>query len=419
MPSFRYQPRVVDSELARRLNAAGAVAIEGPKACGKTETARQLAASEALLDVDANARQALATDPALVLDGATPRLLDEWQLEPAVWNHVRRAIDERRQPGQFILTGSAVPADDITRHTGAGRITRLRMRPMTLFEVGRSSGGISLAQLLSGEPARAADCGLTVADIAHEIAVGGWPGFRNMEPAAALRAVRDYLDEIRRVEIGTVDGTRRDPAKVGQLLRSLARNVATYAAATTLARDTGGADGPLKDDTVRQYVDALRRLMVVEEQPAWAPHLRSTYVLRSAVKRHFVDPSLAVAALRATPERLLRDLNLLGFLFESLVVRDLRVYAQAADADVLQYRDSNGLEVDAIVETADGRWSAFEIKLGSGQVDDGAASLKRFVKQIDTDQCGAPVALGVIVATGYGYVRDDGVMVIPLGTLGP
>jgi len=419
MSSFRYQPRVLDRELAGRLSAAGAVAIEGPKACGKTETARQLAASEALLDVDANARHALAVDPALVLDGATPRLLDEWQLEPAIWNHVRRAIDERRRPGQFILTGSAVPADDITRHTGAGRIARLRMRPMTLFEVGRASGEISLAGLLAGEPARASDSGLTVADVALEIALGGWPGFRHLQPAAAQRAVRDYLEEIRRVEVSELDGTRRNPAKVGQLLRSLARNTATHAAATTLAKDAGGADGPLKDDTVRGYLDALRRLMIIEDQPAWAPHLRSTYALRSAAKRHFVDPSLAVAALRATPERLLRDIKLLGFLFESLVVRDLRVHAQAADGEVLQYRDSNGLEVDAIVETADGSWSAFEIKLGSGQVEDGAASLKRFLKRIDTGRCGHPAALGVIVSTGYGYTRDDGIHVIPIGALGP
>ncbi len=414
-----YQPRVVDEELAARLSATGAVVIEGPKACGKTATARQIAASEALLDVDASARRAVGVDPALVLDGATPRLIDEWQLEPALWNHVRRAIDDRKTPGQFILTGSAVPADDITRHTGAGRITRLRMRPMTLFELGASSGGISLAALLAGEPVRSTDPGLTVADLARDIALGGWPGFRGLALAQALRAVRDYLDEIRRVDVSSVTGTRRDPNKVGQLLRSLARHTATYATATTLANDAGGADGPLKDDTAREYLDALARLMIVEDQPAWAPHLRSRYVLRSAVKRHFVDPSLAVAAMRATPERLLQDLNLLGLLFESLVVRDLRVYAQAVDAQVLQYRDSNGLEVDAIIETADGRWAAFEIKLGPGLLDQGAASLNRFARQIDTDKCGSPAALGVITGTGYGYVRDDGINVIPIGALRP
>ncbi len=418
MPAL-YRSRIVDGELVARLQGTGAVAIEGPKASGKTATARQIAASEVLLDIDANARQAAAVDPALVLAGATPRLIDEWQLEPAIWNYARRAIDDRGRPGQFILAGSAIPADEISRHTGAGRITRLRMRPMTLFEVGQSSGEVSMAGLLAGDHSHSVAPDLTISDLAREIAVGGWPGFRDLSVDRALHAVRDYLEEIRRVDVSRVEGGRRDPTKVGQLLRSLARNVGTYAAATTLARDTGGADGPLKDDTVRGYLDALERLMIVEDQPAWAPHLRSRYTLRSAAKRHFVDPSLAVAALRATPERLLGDMKLLGFLFESMVVRDLRVYAQAADARVLQYRDSHGLEVDAIVEAADGRWAAFEVKLGSGQVEEAVANLQRFVKQIDLEMCGSPAVLGVIVGTGYGYRREDGITVIPIGALGP
>ena len=401
------------------MSAVGAVVIEGPRACGKTATARQIAASEVLLDVDSNARAAIEVDPALVLDGPTPRLLDEWQIEPAIWNHVRRAIDDRSGPGQFILTGSAVPPDDITRHTGAGRISRLRMRPMSLFETGRSSGGISLSELLEGSVSPVADPGLSVAGLAKEIALGGWPGLRGRSVEDALLAVRDYLEEIARVDVGRVDGTQRDPSRVTRLLASLARNVATHAAATTLAEDTGGADGPLKDDTVREYLAALERLMVVEDQPAWAPHLRSKHRLRTASKRHFVDPSLAVAALGATPDRLLGDLNLLGFLFESLVVRDLRVYAQATGARVSQYRDSGGLEVDAIVEAGDGRWMAFEVKLGQGQIDAAAASLERFAARIDTARCGSPALLGVIVATGYGYRRKDGVAVIPIGALGP
>jgi len=414
-----YQPRIVDQELVARLGAVGAVVIEGPRACGKTATARQIAASEVLLDVDANARQAIAVDPALVLDGPTPRLIDEWQIEPAIWNHVRRAIDDRSDRGQFILTGSAVPPDDITRHTGAGRITRLRMRPMSLFETGRSTGRVSLAELLEGTVSASSDPGLTVTDLAEEIALGGWPGLRGRGVADGLLAVRDYLDEIARVDISRVEATHRDPNRVARLLASLGRNVATHAAATTLAKDTGGADGPLKDDTVREYLGALERLMVIEDQPAWAPHLRSSYRLRTAPKRHFVDPSLVVAALRATPDRLLGDLNLLGFLFESLVVRDLRVYAQAVDAQVSQYRDSGGLEVDAIVEAGDGRWMAFEVKLGHGQIDDAAASLTRFAERIDTARCGRPALLGVIVATGYGYRRKDDVAVIPIGALGP
>lgn len=416
---MRYQARVVDTELATRLTSTGAVVIEGPKACGKTATARQIAASEVLLDVDDNAREAVAVAPALVLDGAVPRLIDEWQTEPAIWNHIRRAVDSRQLPGQFILTGSAVPADDITRHTGAARITRLRMRPMSLFETGHSTGALSLGGLLDGAPSDSPDPGLTVAAIAERVAVGGWPGHRGRTVGQSLQALRDYLDEIRRVDIVRVDRTRRDPQKVGRLLSSLARNVATTVAVTTLAADTSGADGALKDDTVREYLTALERLMIIEDQPAWAPHLRSKSILRSAPKRHFVDPSLAVAALRATPDHLLRDLHLFGFLFESMVTRDLRVYAQANDSVVLHYRDNTELEVDAIVQAANGRWAAFEVKLGHGQIEEAAANLLRFATRVDTRKCGAPSALAVIVGTGYGYIRNDGVVVIPIGALGP
>ena len=417
-----YRPRIVDPELATRLAATGAVVIEGPKGCGKTATARQLARSEVLLDVDENARRAIAIDPSLVLDGPVPRLFDEWQLEPTLWNHLRRAVDARQQPGQFILTGSAAPTDDITRHTGAARITRLRMRPMSLFETGHATGAISLAALLAGEAARSPESTLTVTDLATLVVIGGWPGNLTRTSAQAMQASRDYLDEIRRVDLSRVDRSTRDPGKVGRLLRALARHVATEASLATLMADTvgvDGADGELARDTVRDYLDALERVMIIEDQPAWAPHLRSRSRIRNAAKRHFVDPSLAAAALRATPARLLADLNALGLLFESLVVRDLRVYAQAADATVLHYRDNTGLEVDAIVEVSDGQWAAFEVKLGQGQVDSAAASLLTFATRVDTAKCGAPAALGVITAAGYGYRRPDGVHVIPVGALGP
>lgn len=414
-----YAPRIVDAELKDRLASSGAVLIEGPKACGKTATARQVAASEVLLDVDRQAREAIAVDPMLVLEGAAPRLIDEWQIEPAIWNYVRRLIDERGAPGQFILTGSAVPADDVVRHTGAGRISRLRMRPMSLAETGQSTLNVSLSELMRGGSPRSPASGLKVREIANLISVGGWPGHAQLTVTRALRAVRDYLDEIRRVDISRVDGSSRDPVRVGRLLRSLARNVATAATATTLAADAGGADGALTDDTAREYLSALERLMIVEDQPAWAPHLRSKSILRSAPKRHFVDPSLAVAALRATPERLLKDLNLFGFLFESLVIRDLRIYAQANDASVFHYRDNTDLEIDAVVEAADGRWAAFEIKLGVGRIDEGAANLLKFAERVDVKKTGKPAALAVITSTGYGYVRDDGIGVIPIGALGP
>jgi predicted AAA+ superfamily ATPase len=414
-----YRPRVVDAELRDRLASSGAVVIEGPKACGKTATARQVAASEVLLDVDANARQAVAVDASLVLDGAAPRLIDEWQVEPAIWNHIRRAVDARGRRGQFILTGSAVPSDDITRHTGAGRLTRLRMRPMSLFESGHSSGAVSLLRMLEGKRLRSTDSKLSIAEVASVVAVGGWPGHLGLSAARSLQAVRDYLEEIRRVDVGRVDGRRRDPENVARLLRALARHAATPVSAATLAADAGGADGALDAETVRDYLSALTRLMIVEDAPAWAPRLRSRSILRRAPVRHFADPSLAVAALRASPERLLGELNVLGQCFESLVVRDLRVYAQAADARVLHYRDNTGLEVDAIVETADGRWAAFEVKLGSGHVETAAKNLRRFVERVDTSKSGAPQALAVVTATGYAFVRDDGVSVIPIGALGP
>ncbi|MGI9189148.1 MAG: ATP-binding protein [Longimicrobiaceae bacterium] len=414
-----YHARVVDAELSSRLSSTGAVVIEGPKACGKTATARQFAVSEVLLDVDENARRAVAVDPTLVLDGDAPRLIDEWQIEPAIWNHIRRTVDNRRKPGQFILTGSAVPADDVIRHTGAARITRLRMRPMSLYEMGHSTGEISLQGLLEAIPPRTSDPGVTVADLAERVAVGGWPGHRDLSTQQTLRWVRDYLEEIRRVDVGRIDATRRDPEKVGRLLRSLARNVATTVAVTTLGTDAGGSDGAIKDDTIRDYLEALERLMIVEDQPAWAPHLRSRSILRTASKRHFVDPSLAVAALRATPDRLLADLNLFGFLFESLVVRDLRVYAQSADATVFHYRDNTDLEIDAIVEATDGHWGAFEVKLGTGQVEEAASNLLKFAARVDTSKCGKPGVLGVITAAGYGYVRPDGVAVLPIAALAP
>lgn len=417
---MRYLPRIADGELETRLRVTGAVVIEGPKACGKTATARQVAASEVLFDVDEQARAAARLDASLVLEGATPRLIDEWQIEPSIWNHVRRAVDDRGEPGQFILTGSAVPADDVTRHTGAGRLTRLRMRPLSLFESGHSSGDVSLRGLFEDEPARGPDRGMDLRGVAERVCAGGWPGFRRLDAAAAARAVRDYLAEVRRVDITRVDGVRRDPALVGRVLRSIARNVSTEATLRTLSRDAvGGDDGSPHVETVRSYLGALERLMVVEDQPPWAPHLRSKAVLRRSSKRHFTDPSLAAAALGASPDALLRDVELLGFLFESMAVRDLRVYAQPLDARVLHYRDNYGIEVDAIVETADGRWGAVEIKLGQGRIDQAAEGLLRFREQVDTDRSGTPAFLAVVVGGGYAYRRPDGVDVVPLTALGP
>ncbi len=420
-----YWPRVADRELRQRLARSGAVLIEGPRACGKTATARQVAASAVMLDADLSARRAVTVDPGFVLQGARPRLIDEWQIEPEIWNHVRHAVDKRPGRGHFILTGSAVPPDDITRHTGAGRISRLRLRPMSLFELRRSTGEISLGRLLAGAPVPASRAEFTVHELAELVCVGGWPGHLGssgedppLSPNDAMAENRDYLGEVCRTDIRRVDGSGRDPARVGRFLQSLARNVSTHASMATLARDAGGPDQRIDNRTANSYMTALGRLMVAEDQPPWAPHLRSRSRLRTAPRRHFVCPSLAVAALSAGVEHVLHDFEWFGFLFESMVIRDLRVHAQANGASVYHYRDNTDLEVDAVVDAGPGRWAAFEVKLGAGRVDEAARTLLKFADRVDTERCGEPAALGVIVGSGYGYRRPDGVGVIPVGGLG-
>jgi hypothetical protein len=415
---WAYLPRVVDAELRKRLAANGAVLVEGPKACGKTETARQQAASEVLVDIDLAAREAASIDPGLILEGDVPRLIDEWQVVPAIWNRVRREVDARKAAGQFVLTGSATPADDVTRHTGAMRFGRVRMRPMSLYELGRSTATISLKELLDGGASSSPDPGLTIADLVDEVVMGGWPGIRHLSIDDAAQAVRDYLEQIRRTDIDLVDGVNRDPVRVGAVLRSVARHTATQATLSTLATDSGESGTPLTRETVGTYLAALTRLMIVENVEAWNTHLRSSHQLRTSQTRHFVDPSLAVAALGASREMLVEDLNFFGLLFESLVVRDLRVYAQAIDGNVFHYRDQTGLEVDAIVDTGE-RWGAFEVKLGANRIAEAATNLLKFARRVDTSKRGEPAVLGVVVGSGYGYVRPDGVHVIPIGALAP
>lgn len=411
-----YRPRLIDAELTAALDAVGAVVLEGPRAVGKTESGRHAVRSEVRVDTPA-ARQAFAADPRLLLDGATPRLIDEWQVEPDLWNEVRHTVDRRQDKGQFILAGSAVPRDDPARHPGAGRFIHLRMRPMTLAETGHSTGWVSLAAVLAGQGASAGDPGLRVADLAERIVVGGWPGHLDLSATPAMRAMAGYIEDTCRVDLQRLDGVRRDPRSVRRLIDSLARNIATPASLESLAADANGADGTMLPETVGSYLHALDRLMVTEDLPAWRPSLRSRARLRAAAVRHFADPSLATAALNAGPSRLLRDLGWMGFLFESLVVRDLRVYAQPLDGRLSHYRDSNGLEADAIIELPDGRWAAFEIKLGSSPavVDAAAAGLLRLASIVDGP---APVALAVITGTGYSLVRPDGVLQIAIGALG-
>jgi predicted AAA+ superfamily ATPase len=356
-----------------------------------------------------------------VLDGAVPRLIDEWQLGgTTLWNHVRRVADDRQAAGQFILTGSATPTDDIDRHSGAGCFARIDMRPMSLYEMGFSSGAASIAGLLAGEGLACPDPGLVVVEILERIAVGGWPANLTRELDAALQHNRDYLTNAREVDIETTVGNRRDPVRLGRLLTSLARNIATEVKVSALARDAAGEDETaLARSTVYDYLDALRRLMLVEDVPAWSPHLRSRAASRQEPKRHFVDPSLAVAALAATPQRLLADLNYAGCLFEPLVVRDLRILSAPLGGAVSHYRDSNGVEADVVLQLPDGTWGAFEVRLGPQRVDEAAASLHRFRSAIDTGESGEPAVLGVITTASYGYVRKDGVAVVPIAALCP
>jgi len=410
-----YHPRVIDAALTASLEAAGAVVIEGPKACGKTETARRVARSEVRVD-SAAARQAFSVSPALLLEGKTPRLLDEWQVEADLWNEVRHAVDDRKAKGQFILTGSAVPRDDVGRHAGPGRFIHLRMRSMTLAETGYSSGRASLTAILAGEQVTAPDPGLSVEQIAERIVVGGWPTHLGLTPAQALRAMQGYIDDVCRVDVPRLDGIRRDPAGVRALINSLARNTATPATLESLTAQTAGLDRDVKVETIRGYLAALGRLMIVDDVPAWKPDLRSRTRLRNASIRHLADPALATAALNANPKRLLGDLNWMGFLFESMVVRDLRVYAAALGGDVFHYRDNTGLETDAIIDLPNGEWAAFEIKLGSAPaVTDAAATALLKLRERVAGK--PPKALVVITGTGFGLPRPDGVLQIPAAAL--
>lgn len=416
-----YRPRVVDREVSETLRASPAVLLDGPRASGKTWTGKRFARSEALLDTLPGARLAASVDASRLLDGAMPRLLDEWQQVPGIWNPMRRACDDRAQMGQFILTGSANPPDEITRHSGAGRVARVRLRPMSLFETGESDGSVSLGKMLDGEPCRPENPGCAIADMVDLVCRGGWPRIVTGTAAAAQRYLRSYLDDISRTDIALVDDVRRDPVGVRHVLASLGRNTGTKASYATLAQDASGDRSvPVHPRTVKGYLGALERLFVVEDLLGWQPHLRSKIALRTTPTRHFVCPSLAVAALRANSARLRADLEFFGLLFESLVVRDLRVYSQHDGCQLSHYRDEYGLEVDVILERADGEWAAFEVKLGSDEgVSDAVESLRKLRDRVDTDKMGSPVKLAVITATGIGAELPDGISIIPITAIGP
>ncbi len=419
-----YLPRAVDQEIAEALASTPVVVIEGTKACGKTWTGRNHARSEVSFEQDEQTRALARLMPRRSLTGPEPRLIDEWQIIPELWNSIRHMADEERRRGRFILTGSSRPAQDAIRHSGAGRIMRVRMRPMSLAETGASTAEVSLRALVDGEACAAGRPDISVAEVAEVLCQGGWPEHLGIPVNLAQRRLRAYLDETARVDVPqTGGGKRRDSQKVLRLLTSVARNTATTASCAKLAADTaGGSTGERAQDqrTAADYLDVLRALFVLEDLPAWSADLRSRARLIKAPKRHFVDPSLAAAILRAGPERLLTDLRTLGFLFESLVVRDLRIYAQAHEASVWHYRDTHDNEIDAIVDWGDGRWLAVEIKLGSmDTVDEAADTLNRICAKVDADKSGPPGRKVVVTAGGYSYDRPDGVTVVPITSLGP
>jgi predicted AAA+ superfamily ATPase len=433
MPEEIYIPRIADAVLDVALEAAGAVLIEGPKWCGKTRTAAQRAASILLMqdpDKTASYLQAAATQPSLLLRGETPRLLDEWQMAPVLWDAVRFTVDQRGEAGQFILTGSAVPLDNAVMHTGTGRFSRVFMRTMSLLESKQSNGEVSLQALFDSakkpaakNAARATDIAsvstLTVEALAHAIVRGGWPASVGASENIARRRVADYVEAVINADVSRVDGVEKNPTRVRALMRSLARNITTTANMATLCADIAGGGESISDKTVAVYLNALRRIFVVEDLPAWNPALRSKTAVRTSPKRHFVDPSIATAVLRASVGSLLDDFNTFGFLFESLCIRDLRIYAQALDGEVFHYQDKNGLEADAVVCLKDGRWGAVEIKMGAKEIDLAAKNLQALHSKVNTKKMSEPSFLMVVTGTEHAYRRADGVLVVPLGCLAP
>jgi len=417
-----YRARVADAELSARLTSIGAVLIDGPKACGKTETALQQAKSSVRFDTDPNARALLGLNPDELFDQETPILFDEWQRAPEIWDQVRRHVDDLRGRGLYILTGSATPRDERELHSGAGRIGTLRMRPMSLFESGHSTGEVSLAALLRGEDQKAKRTEMTVPGLMERIVIGGWPAMLGQTEQTARGWLADYLAQIVEIDIPDLGTGKRTPDRLRRTLASLGRSVGTAIKLTALAADIAGDDprAPAKE-TVNSYLDALDRLKLTENSPAWKPHMRSRVELREAPVRYFVDPSLGTAALRAGSKDLLADIEAAGFHFEAMAVRDLRIHAQPLGGAVYSWRESHGRqEVDAIIETSDG-WAGFEIKLTGDQstIDAAAKGLLDFAAVVDTSKHGDPAALVVVTATGGGGKRADGVHVVPISALGP
>lgn len=420
----KYRKRIADDLLKRKLEGKGAVLIEGPKWCGKTTTAEQLASSILYMDDPEKKEQNIAMaelNPKRLLKGAAPRLIDEWQLAPKLWDAIRFEVDHRGELGQFVLTGSAVPADtkEIT-HSGTGRFTWLTMRPMSVYESGESTGEVSLKELFEENAEIEGESKLSIDRLAFIVCRGGWPQATSLRDEIALEQAVDYYDAVVRSDINRADNVQKNPERVRRLMRSYARNQGGQVPNTVIAQDIAANDEtPISEETVASYVNALRKIFVVEDMPAWNPNLRSKTVIRSADTRYYTDPSIAAAALGIGPNDLLNDLKTFGILFETLCIRDLRVYADAVDGGVYHYRDKDGQECDAVVHLRNGKYGLIEIKLGGDKlIEEGAKSLKALSDKIDTDKMNEPSFLMILTGTGdYAYRRRDGVYVVPIGCL--
>jgi len=414
-----YLPRIGDRILEKKLRSSGAVLIEGAKWCGKTSTALRRAESVLYMqDPDTMHNNLLTADtkPSILLQGPTPRLIDEWQMAPVLWDAARFAIDQRGGFGHFIFTGSAVPTDDATAHTGVGRFSRMTLRPMSLFESGDSTGSVSLSELFDNDGNKDVEgiSNLDITNIANIICRGGWP---TAVIANDNETAFNYVEMVINTDLQRVDGAEKNPSRVRQMLRSLSRNISTLASMTTIKDDMAANDEAISQSTFYSYLNALKRIFLVEDVPAWRPSLRSKSAIRAAVKHQFVDPSIATAVMRLTPESMLNDMEYFGFLFESLATRDLRIYSDAIDGEIYHYHDSSELEADAVIRLHNGKWALVEVKLGSKQIEEAATHLLALKEKIDTDKVGEPSFLMIITGGQYALKRKDGVLQVPLGCL--
>lgn len=419
-----YKRRIADKILERKVLGKGAVLIEGPKWCGKTTTAKQLAKS--VLDLgDASvlkqSLQMIEISPKTLLEGTTPRLIDEWQALPPIWDSIRNEVDNRGIPSQFILTGSSVlPEAEETIHSGTGRFAHIMMRPMSLYESGESNGSVSLRDLFEGEKTEIQNNTLKIDDIAYLTCRGGWPWATIIPKEVALDQAFDYVDSVIKRDIQRIDKVKRSPERATLLLRSYARNISQQVSYSTIRKDMLTNDSnKLDEDTVADYIKALKKLFVIEDLVAWNPNIRSKAAIRTSDTRHFVDPSIGTAVLGLGPKDLINDLDSFGLFFEDLVVRDLRVYAEALDGQLYHYRDSSGLECDTVLHRRNGSYALLEVKLGGqDNIDKGAANMIDLSNNIDTDKMPLPSFMAVIVGVGeFAYQRKDGVYVIPIGCL--